>query len=254
MQKVFLLPIVGIILLGGCTQDSPKEAETKPKQVLKVDLATVASVRGTISFHGIPPKSEQIDMSQDPACVMGVAPNFAQAYVVNKDGKLANVYVYVKQGFENYSFDFPKEPVVLDQSGCRYVPHVAAAMAGQMVRVKNSDNALHNVHPAPQTNSAWNISQQPHGEDIEKIFAEPELMIPIKCNQHPWMKMYLNVSSHPFFFVSGADGRFEITGLPPGDYTIAALHERLGEKTIKVTVAAKEAKETNFGFSAADAK
>jgi plastocyanin len=251
MRTLFFFLLLTFCL--GCSQNERKQAEThKPR--LTVDQATAGSVSGTISFEGTVPKSEPIDMSQDPACVMGVAPNFAQAYVVSKDGKLANVYVYIKSGFEKYSFDAPKEPVLIDQNGCRYVPHVAGAMVGQTVRVKNSDNALHNVHPAPEVNKAWNISQQPHGDDIEKTFTEPELMIPVKCNQHPWMKMYLNISPHPYFTVSATDGKFEIKGLPPGEYTLAALHERLGEKTMKVTVAAKGAKQVDFSFRASDAK
>jgi hypothetical protein len=62
--------------------------------------------------------------------------------------------------------------------------------------------------------------------------------------------MYLNVVDNPFFAVTGPDGHFEINGLPPGDYTIAAIHEQLGEQTMKITVAPKEAKQVAFTFKA----
>ena len=252
-----LLPLVLLAaFVCGCTKEGQKPSSTassdKPKQTLSVDPATAATLTGSISFDGPAPKSEKLDMSQDPACIMGGAPdNYGQAYIV-KNARLANVYVYVKE-MENYSFPAPKEEVLVDQNGCRYIPHVAAVMAGQTVRFKNSDPALHNVHPAAKHNEQWNISQQPRGEDIVKTFSNPELMIPVKCNQHPWMKMFLSVASHPYFAISGADGKFEIKNLPPGEYTIAAVHERLGEKTVKVNVSGKEAK-ADFSFRASDAR
>jgi hypothetical protein len=101
-------------------------------------------------------------------------------------------------------------------------------------------------------NDGWNVSQYPGGEAIEKTFAKPELMLPIQCNNHPWMKMYVNVSTHPFFAVTDSDGKFTISGLPPGTYTLAAVHEKMGEKTVQITVGAKETKITDFKFASSD--
>ena len=215
---------------------------------MKIDPATAGGIAGEIAFKGTAPKAEAIDMSQDPACVFGnVTPNRSQAYEV-ANGKLANVFVYVKEGpVVGPHFDAPNEPVVLDQHGCRYVPHVLALMAGQTLRIQNSDPALHNVN-AQSKNSPWNVSQSPKGEAIEKMFSQPEVMMVLKCNQHPWMKAYVNVSSHPFFAVTGQDGKFEIKGLPPGEYTLAAVHEKLGEQTVKVIIGAKESKTVGFDF------
>jgi plastocyanin len=253
MRNLLTLLLIAVFV-AGCRNVEVVTVSSTQKQRLNFDQSTAATVSGSISFEGAVPKAQQIDMSQDPACVMGVAPNFAQVYQVSKEGKLANVYIYIKQGLEQYAFDPPKESLVIDQNGCRYVPHVAVAMVGQTVRIKNSDNALHNVHPSPVANKAFNISQQPHGDDIEKAFTEGEVMMPVKCNQHPWMKMYLNISPHPFFAVSGTDGTFEISRLPPGEYTLAAVHERLGEKTVKLKVGAKESAKADFTFRATDAK
>jgi hypothetical protein len=239
------------LLLAGCSstkQESTQEAAQVPTAI---DPATAATITGTITFSGESPKPEKIDMSQDPACVVGTEPNFSQSFAVDK-GKLENVYVYIKDGLGNRVFATPSEPATLDQHGCRYVPHVMGIMVNQKLRILNSDLAMHNIHPAAQVNQSWNISQSSKGDPIEQSFSKPELMIPVKCNQHPWMKMYLNVSAHPFFSVSQKDGTFQIKGLPPGEYTIAALHERMGEKTQKITVGAKETKSADFAFSAAD--
>jgi plastocyanin len=193
-------------------------------------------------------------MSQDPACALpGTAENLSEAYQVQSE-RLANVYVYVKDGLGNRVYAPPAEPAVLDQKGCKYVPHVLGIVAGQTLRVLNSDPALHNVHPSPEHNEEWNLSQQPRGEPIEKVFDRAELMIPIQCNQHPWMRMYLNVATHPFFAVTKPDGSFAISGLPSGEYTIAALHERMGEKTQRITVAPRESKAMEFSFSQSEAR
>ena len=210
----------------------------------KIDPATVGSISGTVSFTGTPPKRMPIDMGGDPACSYAAKePTLSEAILVN-DGKLANAFVYVKDGPEKYFVPVPKEPAVLDQKGCRYHPHVMGLVAGQKLRILNSDPAMHNVHPTPKNNEGWNVSQMPGAAPIEKTFTQEELMLPIICNQHPWMKMYVNVMKNPFFAVSDAVGRFEIKGLPPGEYTLAVVHERLGAgQEVHVTLAPKEVKQ-----------
>jgi hypothetical protein len=106
----------------------------------------------------------------------------------------------------------------------------------------------HNIHPTPKDNREWNESQAPQAPALEKSFAREEVMLPVKCNQHPWMRMFVNVSKSPFFAVTGPDGKYEIKGLPPGDYTIAFVHEKFGEQTQKVTLAAKDSKTVDATF------
>ncbi len=110
-----------------------------------------------------------------------------------------------------------------------------------------AEDAVVNVHPSPKSNQEWNQSQTAGQAPIIQKFTRPEI-IPVKCNQHPWMKSYVAVQRNPFFAVSGPDGKFEIKGLPPGTYTIAAWHEKFGEKTQTVTVAAKESKTQDFSY------
>ena len=164
------------------------------------------------------------------------------------EGHLANVLVYVKDGLANRSFDPPQQRVTIKQEGCRYVPHVVAVMTGQPVRFEDADQTLHNIHPMPKQNREWNQSQMPNSQPLDKTFSTPELMIPVKCNQHPWMRMYLNVIGNPFFAVTGKDGKFSLPGLPPGTYTIAAVQEKYGEKTQTITVGAKEEKSVWFSY------
>jgi len=227
---------------------------TQPsKKLASMDPSTVASIHGTIHFQGPTPARVEIGMGMDPGCTFSTKePNFGQQYVVGKGGRLGNVYVYIKSGMEGSNFAVPATPVILDQKGCRYEPHVLALMAGQTLRVLNSDPTMHNVHAQPNapSNSQWNMSQMPKGAPIETTFHDPEVMMPFKCNQHPWMKAFVNVAANPFYAVSDSNGNFEIKGLPPGEYTIAAVHEAAGEQTQKITVGSKETKIADFTFAA----
>ena len=239
----FLCAIFIWFFILGCNSSKPTTISGPIARVGEpIDPATVGSVSGTVTFIGTPPKRATIDMGQDPACSFASKePVLAEAVVVS-EGKLANAFVYVKQGGEKFAVPTP-EPAVLDQKGCRYVPHVMGLVAGQKLRILNSDPAMHNVHPTARNNESWNISQMPGASPMEKTFTQEELMLPITCNQHHWMKMYVNVLRHPFFAVTDSDGRFEIKGLPPGDYKLAVVHEKLGPgQELEIKVAPKEAK------------
>jgi len=245
-----LAMICTVLLLAGCSKkETPEEpaasSSAATPAAAPIDPATAATVSGTVKFEGAAPKAATIDMSQDPNCK---GANKAEN-IVATDGHLANVFVYVKEGLGNRTFAVPNEAVELDQSGCRYHPHVMGVMAGQSVKIVNGDPTTHNIHPTPQNNREWNESQAPQGAPLEKNFAREEIMLPVKCNQHPWMKMFVNVTKSPFYAVSGADGKYEIKGLPPGDYTLAFVHEKFGEKTQKVTLAAKDSKTVDASFA-----
>jgi plastocyanin len=183
-------------------------------------------------------------MSQDPAC----KGNNTAETIVADNGDLANVFVYVKDGLGDRTFDVPKDSTTIDQKGCQYHPHVLGVMTGQNIEIRNDDPTTHNIHPTPKDNREWNESQPPKAAALEEVFAREEVMLPVKCNQHPWMKMYINVVKSPFYAVTGSDGKYEIKGLPPGDYTLAFVHEKLGEQDQKVTLAAKDTKTVDQAF------
>ena len=250
--------LLALALLGGCSQQQavPAASNGQSEQAAKVDPATVATISGVIHFNGPVPAPKAIDMSGDPDCH---GQNQSESLVVH-DGRLANVVVYVKDGLPQSGWMGARlavmgtespDPIsgIIRQSGCRYEPHVGAIMAGQSLTIYNNDLTTHNVHPVPQVNRQWNVSQLPHSDPVTKTFREPELMIPLTCNVHPWMRAYINVLPNPFFAVSSAEGNFTIQGLPPGTYTIGAVHESLGEQTAQITVAPKQNAPLDFTFS-----
>jgi hypothetical protein len=218
------------------------------------------TITGKVAFNGTAPEPKKIDTSADPVCAQK-NPNAATEDLVVKDGKLANAFVYIKDGttadgkkIGDFTFDTPTATATLDQNGCHYKPHVLGVQTNQKISITNSDPTQHNIHPTPKNNQEWNQSQGSGAPPIEKSFAKSEVLIPVKCNQHPWMKAYIGVLKHPFFAVSKEDGTFSIPGVPPGKYTVAAWHEKGSqEKTMEVTVPANGSATADFSFDAASA-
>ncbi len=248
MRIAALLLLTLVVSSTGCKSKSPADEPPAPlQQTTQVDQASAANISGVVQFTGAVPKPQQIDKSQDPAC--GQSPAYDESLVVN-NGKLANVFVYVKDGPRIQGFGTGGHAPVIEQRGCQYHPHVLGILTGETVQIVNADDTTHNIHPMPTQSRQWNESQLPKAEPIVKKFDKPEIMIPIKCNQHPWMKMYLNVVDTPWFAVTDENGKFELKGLPPGEYTLAAVHEKMGEQTLKLSVGLKESKTADFTFKA----
>jgi plastocyanin len=243
------VPVAAALLLlaSGCRKQASETASPKPSYTA-IDWNTAGTIEGTMHYAGTPPRPIQIDMNQDPACTLGPT-NYSEGYVVNKGG-FANVFIYVKDGLGNRVYAAPAQPVDIDQKGCRYIPHVVGVMVGQPVRFTNSDPTMHNIHMLPTVagNQAVDISQPPNSGQDERTFRQPELMMPVRCNNHPWMQAFINVAANPFYAVSDASGRYIIKGLPPGTYTLVADQENLGQKIATVTVGAKQTATQDFTY------
>jgi plastocyanin len=186
-------------------------------------------------------------MKSDPICAQGGETPSEEVLIAN--GRLQNVFVYVKSGLPQASFPVPAQEAVIDQKGCRFAPHMTGIQTGQTIKVINSDGTSHSIHPLPKTNKEWNETQYMGASPIIKKFSLAEVMIPVKCNLHSWMRGYIGVLSHPYFAVTGADGTFAIKRLPPGEYELEAWHEKFGAKTLKVQVREKSESTGEFHFA-----
>jgi plastocyanin len=207
-----------------------------------------ATLTGVVKFIGTAPRATLIKMAADPSCAkQHPTPVLSQEIVMDAKGGLQNVVVFVANGLTQPTFEPPSQPVVLDQKGCMYQPHVLAMQANQRMEVINDDPTSHNIHPVPANNREWNKSELP-GTKAEETFPREEIAIPVKCNIHPWMRGYVAVFKHPYFAVTGKDGSFKLSSLPPGTYTIEAWHEKLGTSTQTVAVGANETKALDFVF------
>jgi plastocyanin len=229
-------------LLAGCGQKSneqPPQTRSAPAPAAEPapPAGPTATVSGTIRYDGPAPERKPLKMSADDNCSRQHAGAvLSEDVIVGADGGLANVFVAVTGGLEGRVFAPPATPVVLDQKGCVYSPHVFGVMAKQTINLLNSDPTLHNVHAIPDKGDGeFNVGMPRQGMEIPKSFEDPGV-VRFKCDVHPWMLSWGVVTTHPFYAVSDAAGRYSIPNLPAGQYTIEAWHEKLGTKTGTLTV------------------
>ena len=201
-------------------------------------------------FTGQAPAVEKIKADADPKCKLlhpdGITPD---EVVVNSNGTLKNVFVYVKEGLTGKTFEAPKTPISFDQLGCQYNPKVFGIQVNQPLEIINSDDTLHNVHALPANSAQFNLGMPIKGMKMKKTFTKPEVMVKIKCEVHPWMRAYVGVVDSPYYGVTSDDGSIQIKDLPAGEYTLEAWHEKYGIQTQKVTVTGQD-QEVIFQFKA----
>lgn len=238
---------IGAACDGGKKDNKP--ASTGSAATKKaIDAATAATIEGVILFTGTPKAPLSIDITL-PECKKAHPEAVELRQVAVTEGKLANSFVYVKEGLEPYAFDAPAGEVVIDQKGCMYDPYVVGVQVGQKLVFVNSDTFNHNVNGRPEHNTSFNVAMPSRGMRIERTFDETEVAFKTKCDVHPWMVAWVGVVAHPHFKVTGADGAFSFSGVPPGDYVVEAWHEIHGTQQQKVTVSAKATAKVELTFS-----
>jgi plastocyanin len=256
MQQRNLAAIVALIALvavaacgGGGGDDAAPAPDTSAPAATAPDLSDAGGISGTVMLVGDAPAPELIQMAADPFCQLAHSDTVMTSPVMaDAGGGLMNVVVHVASGLDGYTFPAASGTATIGQQGCIYSPHVVALRAGQMLKILNDDDTLHNVNVQPSDNAAFNQAQPLAGMTIEKVFDNAEVGIPARCDVHPWMSAFINVFDHPYFAVSSADGSFSIENLPPGDYVIEAWHEALGTQTQSITVAPNETATAGISF------
>lgn len=239
-----------LVLALGCgpqSGDSAPEPAEQPAVNPSAEDGGTAGIQGTVRFEGEVPPQGELQMDGNPECrALHPAGKVPAGDVLVHDGLVENVFVYVKEGLEGKTFETPADPVVIDNHGCTYQPHVAGALVNQPIELRNSDPTLHNVHAYPQTAKQWNVGLPFQGMKLNKKFSGSEIMVKLKCDVHPWMVGYLGVLPHPYFAVTGKDGKFEFKNLPARNYTLEVWHERFGTQTSSVTLVDGQTGEANF--------
>lgn len=218
--------------------------------------AAAQSITGTVTFEGKAPPKRTIAMDADPVCAKKhTTPVENEMLVLGPGNTMGNIIVSITKGLPaGKTYPAPKEPVVMNQEGCQYKPHVMAIMVGQPFKILNNDGLMHNVHALPKVNAPFNAAMPPTLKEKTETFAKEEATFTIKCDVHPWMQAYMKVLSNPFYAVTKDDGKFTLAGLDPGTYEVEAWQERLPAQTQSVTITGKETKTISFKFTAPAAK
>jgi len=235
---------------GGAEPAASAPATSTPAQTGSPAPTGSASIMGTVTFEGDAPTMKALSMAADPDCAKKhTEPVLAEALVLGEGNTMGNIFVRVIGGLPDGSYATPSEPVVMDQRGCRYIPHVMGVMVNQPFKILNSDGVLHNVHSLSSVNSQFNKAMPGSVMESMETFTRVEDMFKIKCDVHPWMEAYVGVVGHPYFDVTAEDGKYEITGLPAGTYEIEVWQEKLKTQTASVTVADGESAAQDFTYS-----
>lgn len=218
------------------------------------DSTEFGALHGEIRITGEPPARFPLGADQQADCRHHPEVEQLSEIVVAEAGKLQNVYVHLRLpgSFDETKVPAPPAtPVLLDQRGCMYTPHVLALQAGQTLRVANSDPTTHNVnYLAPKNAVTGNRNMGAGQAPLELTLTKPEEKIRFKCDVHPWMGAWAYVEEHPWFAVSGKGGVFEIRDVQPGTYTVEAIHEHYGKIRGRVVVEANKSRGIALTFAA----
>lgn len=243
-----------VLAVAACSNDSPAGAMPGgssaggtaaaapsgdlPATGAPIIIPNAGTIEGHVRLDGRAPGNTVIRMAMDPKCdELTRGQMVVQAEVVaNAEGDLGNVFVYLEG-------DLPKqppspEPVRIEQQDCIYVPRVVGVQIGQTLEITNDDDLNHNVHATSRAGNGFNVGQPRAGAMNRFQPASAEVMMRIGCDVHRWMVGYVGVLDHPYFAVTAEDGTFRIGNLPAGTYTIHTWHERFGERTETIEVAA----------------
>lgn len=213
-----------------------------------IEVKDGGTISGKVTLLGDVPERAPIDINRDKE-VCATHPKLSENLIVSESKGIKNVIVSIIGIEKGKKIEIPSENPVLDQKDCEFKPHVICITAGTTIDVLNSDPIIHNVHTYPEENTAINMAQPP---SLKKILLTTEFgeedPVKIACDYHGWMSAWLGIFEHPYFAVTGDDGVFTLTDVPPGSYEVKAWQEELGELVKLASVKAGEKTALDFEF------
>ena len=203
----------------------PEPARSRPTGPIPFDPATATAILEVRTLlRGEPPRMRPIRFDADAECARQNPDPVLDPEVIVRDGRLANVIVWMSRGAERRSFAVPDAPVALEMARCMFEPHVLTLGVGQPLSVANNDPTLHHFHAVAQSNPEFlrRIERKERGVTIR--FATEEVGIRFKCDVHGWMTARAGVFAHPFHGVTDDRGQ-ALLRLPPGEFEVSVWHE-----------------------------
>lgn len=260
---LFIAALAGLLVVthSALTTDKPDPSAGDPTAKLTATApsstggpktvanpAGVGAVKGVVTAEGNIPERKKLNLG---TCSSDHKGPVLSDDVLVEGGKVQNAFVWIKKGLDDYKGPpASAEPVVIDQKGCLYAPHVVGARVGQKVIVLNSDPLLHNVRTVAEANPVFNEMMATKDMRLTKTFDKTEVMVRAKCDVHPWMSAFIGVVPHPFFAVTNAAGEFSLQNVPAGEYVIESWHEVFGRREQPLVVKARETAQSDFAYRA----
>ena len=232
---------------GTATVDAQAEP-SKPVFLGKYQEVAVSdggTIRGKVVFNGVVKKKTVLPTKDKRICgKLRKEP----LILVGDGGAVRDSIVYLKGiGSGKPWPEVMTQVPVLDQESCKFQPHVQVARQGSL-DIINSDPVLHNTHGYYGKRTAFNVALPEQNQKVTKVLKLPGT-VKVDCDAHGWMLGWVQVVDNPYFFQTGDDGTFSIADVPPGDYTLAAWQEWVGEIEIPVTVRAGETTELHIDLT-----
>jgi len=245
MKLLLTLTLLGAGALPALTESTPAapEAAVRPDET--------GAIRGRVVWQGERPEAKPDFVFTDEESKgchhdASAMDKKDRTVLISKDGGVANVVVMVE--VKEMKPKVPDDPIVLDQHGCRFEPHVLVVPVGATLRFDNSDETNHNVHTFAKKNQAVNKNIA-GGTQFDQVVDKAEV-IEVKCDIHPWMKGYVFVTDAAYYAVTDANGNYSLEGLPVGEYNVRYWHEEAGKgksDTVKVEAGGEVTAELKVG-------
>ncbi len=237
-------PMLALVAIGSML-GSEANAKYKVKAV-----ENGGTIQGMVRFSGAVPMLEATLIGKDNA-VCGDGSIISNPVTVGSAGGLENTVVYLEKVKTGKAW--PKQEYTLDQKQCTFEPYLQVVPKGAKLTIRNWDSVLHNIHPyeiiGDSRRTLFNMAQPiQYQETVKKIKTRKGIVVELACDVHSWMAGWLYVLEHPYFAVIGADGAFQISDIPPGDYKLVAWHPVLGTQDQAITVGASTELDANFQF------
>jgi len=251
-MKVASALLSGAVVLSVCALARPAEAQSRSYAVAPV--TGEGTLTGRVTFAGAAPRPSRLLITKDIE-VCGTGYRIRQDVVVADDGGLAGVVVFLEGITSGKEWTTPAEGYAVDQRDCYFAPHIQVIPRGATLAVLNSDPVLHNIHAYEildhARRSLFNLGQPPEKQRIDQaIRTRRGHLVGLECDAHDFMVGWLFAATNPYYAVTGPDGTFAIDDIPPGTYTVKALHPTLRLRETEVTIEADQRVRVTFEFAA----
>ena len=222
----------GLFLLLVCLAAALSAAQTGYQVISVQDGGTIT---GTIKWEGPEPHLTPALINKDPEVCdpQGQKHRDLERLLISPNHGVANTVVYLKDITRGKAMDLPEPRRFLNQQTCRYEPHILLVPLQGDIKIKSSDPLLHTVHMSGAAD--YNLPF-PFKDQVVNRTMNREGVVDLHCNAgHIWMNAEMIVAPNPYYAVTNADGQFELTQVPAGEYEIVAWHEGwrvVGESTL----------------------